>query len=190
MNPHFLFNALNSIQRFYVEGKTEEANDFLADFGDLLRKILDRSSQPKVSIAEEVEFLKLYLDLEQRRLSKPLNYDIQVSEELKEYEYQIPSLLLQPVVENAIWHGIMKNEKDGEVDIQISNEAEEIKCIVRDNGIGYRANITQGKNLHRSKGLELIKERLGSNGRLVMEEIKDKNEQVSGTEVSIYIRMD
>lgn len=187
INPHFLFNALNSIQRFYVEGKTEQGNDYLADFGDLLRKILNRSTKATVSVTEEVEFLKLYIDLEKRRLNKPLNYSIKLSDELKDFEYQIPALLLQPIVENAIRHGIAKGERDGEMNIIIDKVEDGIRITISDNGIGFSQSLNKSKRIHRSLGLELVKERVDKIGDFNIEEIQAEDGGIKGTEVQIFI---
>ncbi len=188
INPHFLFNALNSIQRFYVEGNTEKGNDYLVDFGDLLRKILERSSKTMVTVSEEVEFLKLYIDLENRRLDQPFEYKIELSEELKNYEQLIPALLLQPIVENAIRHGIAKSEKDGKMEIQILKKENGIEVKVKDNGIGFNQSSIQSKGFHQSMGIELVKERINKIGDFSIEEIKGKEDQVEGTEVKFFIK--
>lgn len=181
MNPHFLFNSLNSIKRFYIEGRTEEANDFMADFGNLLRQILEQSSKPFISIEEELEFLTLYLELEKRRFKKALNYTINFDPNEFDFEDQIPSLILQPLVENSIWHGIMKGDRDGEITITVEKDGSNIKCSVVDNGIGYFSENKSKNHTYTSKGLQLVKDRVGKNGKFQISSIFDKNGEVKGT---------
>ena len=185
MNPHFLFNALNSIKRFYVDGRVEEANDFLADFGSLLRQILEQSSKPTTTIEEELNFLELYLKLEQRRLRKKLSYEIQYDPDKFDYNDSIPSLILQPLVENSIWHGIMKSDRDGRITISIEKQNGSIRCVVQDNGIGYHS-LTQNNNTGRiSRGLQLIRERIKERGQLNIQSLKDSTGTFVGTEVEL-----
>jgi LytS/YehU family sensor histidine kinase len=137
MNPHFIFNALNGIKRFYVEGKIDIANDFLADFSNLLRKILDRSNETHIHVSEEIDFLRLYLELEERRLNGALNFDLNFNEEDFNYDDKVPALILQPIVENAIWHGISGKRRGGEIKINCKKVDDQMVCEIEDNGAGF-----------------------------------------------------
>lgn len=190
MNPHFLFNALNGIKRFYVEGQMDKANDFIADFGSFLRTILERSRKTHIHILDEISFLKLYLDLENRRLDGGLSYRLKYNEEDFEFDDVIPSFILQPLIENSVWHGIMNSERDGEILVSFTKNGDTIFCEIKDNGIGYFTSINTKKTKHQSRGLTLIKERLGNKGNIVIEEIKNAIGEVEGTKVLLSYNAD
>ena len=189
MNPHFIFNSLNGIKRFYVEGRTEDANDFLADFSKLLRTILDRSDKTEVSVDGEIEFLQLYLELEKRRLNDKLGFEIDYNADDFDYDDIIPSFIIQPLVENAIWHGIQKKEGHGKIKIKVFKEDQDILIEVMDNGIGLHKN-RQKKGLHKSKGLQLIRERLGNKGSLHLNDLSSTDNEYNGTLATLKIQLD
>ncbi|MBT8190910.1 MAG: histidine kinase, partial [Bacteroidia bacterium] len=189
MNPHFIFNSLNGIKRFYVEGRTEDANDFLADFSKLLRTILDRSDKTEVNIDEEIEFLRLYLELEKRRLNDKLDYKIDYNPDDFDYDDIIPSFIIQPLVENAIWHGIQKKQGHGMIEVRVFKKDHEILIEVMDNGIGLNQKV-QSRGLHKSRGLKLIRERLGKKGILNLHDLSSTNEEYNGTLATLNIQLD
>lgn len=119
MNPHFLFNSLNSINSYILQNKDEEASYYLTAFSKLMRKILDNSRKENISLKEELETTKLYLDLEAVRMEYKFDYRIQ-TKDVDTEEIQIPPLILQPFLENAIWHGINHKDTKGLIDIIIS----------------------------------------------------------------------
>lgn len=165
MNPHFLFNSLNSIRNYIIKNEPQIASNYLANFASLMRKILDASQQSKISIQEEVEMLKLYLDLELMRFSNRFTYSFQIDETIANEDFDIPSMVIQPFVENAIWHGLLNKESDAHLNITFSEIADndhEIICEVRDNGIGRKQSELFKNKLkkHKSKGIEITKERL------------------------------
>ncbi|MDY0196412.1 MAG: histidine kinase [Tenuifilaceae bacterium] len=136
MNPHFIFNTLNSIQLFILEKDTISSHKYLTKFAKLMRLILDNSQQPTITLKDELEALKLYLELESIRLSGKFDYsiDIESNELLKQ---KVPTLLIQPFVENSIWHGIMlKPSQEGWVKIVLKKVSDKLVCTVEDNGIG------------------------------------------------------
>ncbi len=166
MNPHFVFNCLNSIQECIVTEKYGEASKYLNKFSKLFRTVLNNSGKKLVSLDEEKEGLALYLELEQMRFEQSFTYEINMDEELETDEILMPSMLLQPYVENALWHGLM--HKDGERQMMISfrrvNE-DLFQCTIDDNGIGRKASFAlkeqQSKaKRHESKGLQISKDRL------------------------------
>ena len=119
--------------------------------------------------------------MEKRRFKKPLNYTINFDKDDFDFEDQIPSLILQPLVENSIWHGIMKSEKDGEITITVEKIGDEIKCSVMDNGIGYYSSGKSKTHAYTSKGLQLIQERIGKNGNFQIGPIEDDDGEITGT---------
>ena len=166
MNPHFLFNSLNSIQYFITNNDTREANKFLSKFAKLMRLMLDNSRTSAVKLEDEVETLKLYLELESLRFEGKFNFEILVSPELKNTDPAIPPMLIQPFVENAILHGFTNIDYTGKITVSYSEEENHIVCEVADNGIGREASaklqIQKAKKLHRSTGVHLISDRLAT----------------------------
>lgn len=166
INPHFIFNALNAIQKLYLENKTQLADEYLGDFGHLLRKILDNSSRSYVSIHEEMETLQLYLNLEKNRTEDAFEYEILLQDELDALHLSVPSLIFQPIVENAIWHGLTPKGK-GKITISVKKiNSKMLEAIVQDNGVGIDASNDQANKLYDSKGMKLVEERLKPEGSL------------------------
>lgn len=181
MNPHFIFNALNSIQRVYVEGDTDKANDFMADFAQLMRKVLENSGLSSVSLQEELETLRLYLDLEKLRTKDCFSYSIEVDEDILNSGVQIPPLIIQPFAENAIWHGLMPlKDRKGELFI-VFNRGDDGNILVKieDNGVGFEKEIHAPK--HNSKGIKITEQRIGSR-------VAVKSEKNKGTIVEFILK--
>jgi ligand-binding sensor domain-containing protein/putative methionine-R-sulfoxide reductase with GAF domain len=166
MNPHFVFNCLNSIQECIVTQKYGEASKYLNKFSKLFRSVLNNSGKKLVSIDEEIEVLELYLELEQMRFEQSFTYEMIIDEELEMDEVLLPSMLLQPYVENALWHGLMHKEGKREMKIEFKRVNDEVfRCTIDDNGIGrkmsYELKDQQSKaKRHESKGLKISKDRL------------------------------
>ncbi len=165
MNPHFIFNALNSIQHSIVTNNSEEAYRFLSKFSKLIRNVLDCSSEQLVSLKSEIEMLNLYAEIESKRFDAQFSYSIEVDENGFDInKLHVPAMIFQPLLENAIWHGLL--HKDGEkilqVKFQVKNETC-LLCIISDNGIGRDAskqlNVNK-KNGHKSKGIANIMDRI------------------------------
>jgi ligand-binding sensor domain-containing protein len=163
MNPHFLFNSLNSIQHFILNNKSEEAVFYLNRFAKLMRMILNNSEKPTVTLNEEINALKIYIDLEQMRFSSLFDYEIIVDEELDADYEQIPSMLLQPYVENAILHGLVPKDAHGLLKIHFFIKDHFIYATIEDTGIG-RKKATEIKNQsrknHASLGMKITNDRL------------------------------
>ncbi|MDO9276261.1 MAG: histidine kinase [Lutibacter sp.] len=137
MNPHFLFNSLNSINNFVLKNDVEKASDYITKFSKLIRVILNSSSSPTASLSEELDILALYVKLEQMRVNGGFEYIVNVDEKLKLDTIKVPTLFLQPFIENAIWHGIMKSEgNDKKIELSIKEDNGNVLCIIKDNGIG------------------------------------------------------
>ncbi len=185
MNPHFLFNALSNLQSLYNEGQVEKANDLMADFGRLLRLILEHTSQQCISLTEEIEALRLYLNIEQERLDDNLRYMITLDEHIDADALMMPPLVLQPFIENAIWHGIAP-KGDGTVQVAFQSVINnKLICAVQDDGIGIAASKAKGSNkhkTHKSKGIALTTERLGGEQAIVVEELPE-----GGTKITLQI---
>jgi tetratricopeptide (TPR) repeat protein len=160
MNPHFIFNCLNSIKALIIENKTEETEKYFTIFANLMRRNLEYSQHPAISINDEIEALQLYVKLEQLRFKNKFTFATEIDPEIDQYTCKIPSLLLQPFVENAIIHGF-KNKDKGAVMVSMTLKENEILCSIEDNGSGRKLeneNTKSGK--HKSYGTILTKKRL------------------------------
>jgi len=167
MNPHFIFNALNSIQKYVVTGNIDEANSYLSKFSKLQRMILSYSDENFISLDKELEVLKLYLELEQLRLTNEFHFDIILDEEIEPEEISIPPMLLQPFAENAIWHGLIPKQGEKKLTIEFKiKDDDTLICVVDDNGIGRAAAqiIKEEKQasspVNKSRGMSLVYNRM------------------------------
>lgn len=198
MNPHFVFNCLNSIQECIVTQKYGEASLYLNKFAKLFRSVLNNSGKLMVTLAEEIEVLDLYLALEHMRFEKSFSYTINTDEELEAEEILIPSMLLQPYVENALWHGLMHKEGDRKLCIAFTKKSDAVfECLIDDNGIGRKKALElkeqQSKTKrHVSRGMTISKDRvdlLQKQGQHARLEILDKYQEgtAAGTRVVIEL---
>lgn len=164
MNPHFIFNSLNSINSYILKNETEAASDFLTKFSRLVRQVLSNSRQKMVPLADDLHALKLYIELEQLRFQDSFDYEIQVDESIDSDRVLVPPLLIQPYVENSIWHGLMHSDKRGKVTISCQKEDNCLAFVIEDNGIGreqagkYKSEFRQTKP---SMGMNITSERIG-----------------------------
>ncbi len=168
MNPHFIFNALSSIQSYLLQNKSREAGLYLSQFARLIRQNLSAINSPMVILEEEIDRLKNYLELEQLRMSDRFNYNIEIDENVSEDEIMIPSMILQPFVENAILHGISSLDTMGEIQIVISMDSRAaLAIVIEDNGIGMKSSGAHSKRneKHLHLGMEITRKRLKVIGR-------------------------
>jgi Histidine kinase len=138
MNPHFIFNCMNSIQKFVLKNEKEKALLFLQDFSELMRMVLHNSNRRFVALDEEIKILDKYISLEQQRLSEHFSYTLEVEPALQSDFFEVPSMVIQPYVENAIWHGLMNKPEKGKLTVSFSLADDTIKCVVHDDGIGRK----------------------------------------------------
>jgi len=190
MNPHFLFNSLNSINNFVLKNDIEKASDYITKFSKLIRVILNSSSSPTSSLTEELAVLALYVKLEQMRVNGGFDYIVTVDENLKLDHIKVPTLFLQPFIENAIWHGIMKKDGDKEIELSIKEDQGNVRCIIRDNGIGINKareldQITQKKRFFGTETTENRIRVLHQNKGVTIETKDISVGPKTGTEVSI-----
>lgn len=198
MNPHFIFNCLNSINRYIVKSDNATASLYLTRFAKLIRLILDNSNSKKVLLSNELEALKLYIEMERIRFDNQFEYRIEVGEEVNPDSVQVPSLIIQPYVENAIWHGLLHMENSGNLWIRLRMIDESVlECVVEDNGIGrekageYRSKSATGR---KSLGMKLTEDRIAvlnqyaqTNARVEILDLKNETGEPSGTRVTITI---
>ena len=159
MNPHFIFNILNSINYFILNNNKEASSEYLLKFARLLRLTLDNSQEKLVSISNELESLKLYLELESIRFNKQLEYEIILDEEIDPNMFKIPALLLQPYVENSIIHGLQERNGKGKIEIKLDYAETNIHCSIADNGVG-RKHAGKHNKTHKSHGTHITETRI------------------------------
>ncbi len=199
MNPHFVFNALNSIKRMILDKDNEKASRYLSKFALMIRMTLNHSKEIFVTLDENIEYLKAYLEMEQLRFDDSFTYSIHASENIDVAETTIPSMMIQPLVENAIWHGLMHARGDKKIKIGFSEQQNKLTCTVEDNGIGIRQSEKLKESIrqpHQSVGLENLQKRIKiMNEKYDMGcslEITDLNEigkNGSGTKVVLQFNM-
>ena len=137
MNPHFIFNALNSVNSFIATNDERTANKYLSDFSQLMRSVLENSEQDFIPLEKEIDLLELYTKLEHFRFKDKFDYSITVDENVKVNEFQIPPMLLQPYIENAVWHGLRYKQEKGKLEINIAQKTkDEITITIIDDGVG------------------------------------------------------
>ena len=197
MNPHFIFNCMNSINSYILQNDKKKASDYLTKFSKLIRLILENSDKQKVNLADELSMLETYMQLEQNRLDNKFDYYISIEPAIKTTSYEIPSLILQPFIENAIWHGIVHKTEKGIININIRKELNNLICIIEDNGIGRNkaASLKQKQIIkHKSMGMKVTEDRLKILNQLNLEtpsvtivDMFNEDHQPSGTHVEIII---
>ncbi|MBN8782310.1 MAG: hypothetical protein ABS85_13255 [Sphingobacteriales bacterium SCN 48-20] len=198
MNPHFIFNALNSIQQFILKGDIDQTNRYLSRFSRLQREVLLHSEFNFISLEKEIEILDLYLQLEQLRLGNSFHYRIVHGDDMDPAELKIPPMLLQPFAENAIWHGLMPRDGDRRLDIHFSLFHDEfLICRITDNGIGREASArlrAGSSSQHQSRGLQLVTKRLQllqqqyqQTFEVQVEDLLGVNGEVEGTMVRLIL---
>ncbi|MBI9069758.1 MAG: histidine kinase [Salinivirgaceae bacterium] len=192
MSPHFIFNALGSIQNYMYKNDAKKAISYLACFASLTRSILNNSSAEYISLEEEVETLKNYLELEKMRMKTSFNFHINLPDEIEKEFIQIPPMMLQPFVENAIKHGLNNIDYPGELILNISELKDQIKVEIRDNGIGINKASKIADPNHKSKATEIFKQRLALLKRKYRNIPDPKTQDLSienktGTKVLIYL---
>ena len=194
MNPHFIFNSLNSINRFILKKQGSEASEYLTKFSKLIRMILNSSANEAVSLAEDLEALKLYLELESLRFENRFNYKVDCHPDVDPEFIQVPPMLLQPFVENAIWHGLMNKESVGHLWINIDQHDSTIICTITDDGIGRKkaAEFKQASAKHKSMGMKITESRIAimqkgnADGKSIeITDLVDADGNAAGTEVII-----
>ncbi len=175
MNPHFIFNAMNSIQYYILQNDILSSNRYLTKFASLMRNTLNNSQNLVIPIKDEIESLNLYLELETLRFKNRFEYEIIIDEKIDTNLYKIPSLIIQPFIENAIWHGLMPKEESGKIMIELRYLEDKISCRIQDNGVGREKAMElkkQKKQQHRSMGINITKSRLELINKLYKKDLK------------------
>lgn len=160
MNPHFIFNSLNSIKDFISRHETKTAENYLAKFASLMRRTLESSEKELVSLEEDLEIMELYMQLEAIRLNNKFTYSIQLAEDIDPQNTLVPPLLLQPFIENSIWHGLAPKESKGNISILIGKNSSGILCSIEDDGVGIKRSSTPKTAGRASLGIKISRTRL------------------------------
>ena len=163
MNPHFIFNSLNSVNQFISENNELEANKYLTSYSNLMRNMMENSNKDFVTLSNEIEQLKKYLDLEHLRFSDKFDYEIKIDEALDADAIFVPNMLLQPHLENAIWHGLRYKDDRGFLKLDFRLQKNLVKVTIEDNGIGLKKSKelkTTNQKVHESRGLTNTLERI------------------------------
>lgn len=190
MNPHFVFNTLNSINSYIIENKSQQASDYLTDFSRLVRIILEHSRKQLVTLEEEMRALKLYLELESLRLEGSFDYRIEL-DSTEAPGIKIPPLIIQPFVENAIWHGLRNKQSPGFIEIKVHNNGNGLQIAVTDNGVG---RISAGKQQKikgsNSFGTTSTIQRISladPSSKVIIDDLYNDSGEAAGTRVTIFL---
>lgn len=198
MNPHFIFNAINSIQKYILKENKQEAYDYLTKFARLIRLVLNNSQEKSLSLQQELDMIDLYVELEQLRFDNKFDFDIKLEEGVNEFDTSVPAMLIQPYIENAIWHGLMNldNKRRGKLSLNVSKIAGLLKITIEDNGIGReKAKEYKKADSHKSVGMLLTEQRLlminkiqeYENAKVIVTDLYSDSKEAQGTKVEITI---
>jgi LytS/YehU family sensor histidine kinase len=199
MNPHFIFNSLNSIQQYVAERDITGANNFITDFSRLIRMTLDLSTNTFINLSDEIDYITTYLKVEKTRLENQFDYSVNIDKTLNLHEIHLPPLLLQPYVENSIRHGIKyKKENKGMINISVQKKEADILVSIEDNGIGREAAQQYKSKYHiqyQSKGMSINNDRIDvlnsyndQKIKIAINDLYDEYNEPAGTRVDIYLR--
>ena len=197
MNPHFMFNSLNAIKYYILKSEGQKASEYLSNFSHLIRMILQNSREKTITLQEELDTLISYIELEKMRFGKQFKFQCIIDEGLDLNDYDIPPLILQPYIENAIWHGLMNKSTEGNLSIYFMKTSTGLKCTIDDDGIGRKESMAKKNSKtrqYKSLGMNITRERLdiinqSSAGKIIVE-IHDKyddNGISEGTKIIIDI---
>lgn len=192
MNPHFIFNSLNSVNQFIAQNNELEANKYLTSYSNLMRNMMETSNKDFISLTNELEQIKKYLDLEHLRFQDKFEYEIIIDEKLDADAIWVPNMLIQPHLENAIWHGLRYRETKGKLKVTFAEDNQLIKVLIEDDGIGVEKSKelkTQNQKVHESRGLNNVEERINLLNDLYHQQISysiSSGMDGNGTLVTLY----
>jgi ligand-binding sensor domain-containing protein len=196
MSPHFIFNSLNSINRYIIKAEPEKASLYLTKFSKLIRLILDNSNLKVISLEQELIALKLYIELEALRFNEKFTYSLTVNPELSPMSIGVPPMIIQPFIENAIWHGLLHKETPGHLDVSLERFGSGLKCTITDDGVGRkRAAELRSKTVNKEKsyGMQITRDRLnmlnggGGVSNVEIIDLMDDVGNAQGTKVIVKI---
>ncbi len=195
MNPHFIFNALNSVNSYIAKNDERSANRYLSDFSALMRSVLENSEEDFIPLSKEIELIKIYLKLEKARFPDKFDYTVEIDPGVELNQFEIPPMLLQPYVENAVWHGLRYKEDKGQLTVRVSKENDHLQLIIADDGIGRKQSAklkTRHQSDQKSTGMNNIKDRLEILNKMgkheIGVEVSDMEKDGTGTHVLVTLR--
>jgi ligand-binding sensor domain-containing protein len=196
MNPHFTYNTMSAIQQYIMNNTNVAASDYIADFASLIRKVLENSKEEVISLKAELETLALYLKLEKKRFESSLSYFIDVDTSIDVDAFYIPTMVIQPYIENAILHGILPGQREGEITIDVRQKGKGVLITLEDNGIGRkRSEEIKKDRFHKKSGLgmqitgerlNLIQKQLNAPYNVHIEDITNDQGTIQGTRVELF----
>ncbi|MBS1610962.1 MAG: histidine kinase, partial [Bacteroidetes bacterium] len=195
MNPHFIFNSLNSINMFILENNRLQASEYLSKFSKLIRLILQNSQEAFIALEKELEALQLYMELESLRFENKFNYKINVAGDLDVTSIKVPPLIIQPYVENAIWHGLIHKKEKGNLEVRVEIKDKTIYYTIKDDGVGRKkAEEFKSKSAvkQKSMGMRITADRIAllkqhNQTSIIINDLTLENGNAGGTEVQIEI---
>lgn len=198
MNPHFIFNSINSIQNYILQKKEKDAYTYLAKFSKLIRMVLHHSDKTQIALYEEIDLMRTYIEIEQLRFDNSFDYEINVDDSVNEQEIFIPPMLIQPYIENAIWHGIMHLDKQrkGLLAVSFIVENQLLKISIQDNGVGRKESLSYKKDTeHKPVAMSLSQKRLEimadvfkqKNIAIHITDLVDTDNNATGTRIELYL---
>lgn len=196
MNPHFIFNALNSVNSFIAVNDERNANRYLSEFSTLMRSVLENSDEDFIPFTKELELLELYVKLEHNRFKDKFDYEIKIGKDINLEQFAIPPMLLQPYIENAIWHGLRYRKEKGKLEISMKlKNPDVLSVVILDNGIGRKKSEklkTKNQLKQKSKGMSTIKNRIAILNSMYKDKISVKVsnalENGEGTKVELILK--
>ncbi|MGB5238857.1 MAG: histidine kinase [Flavobacteriaceae bacterium] len=195
MNPHFIFNALNSVNSYIAKSDERSANRYLSDFSSLMRAVLENSEDDFIPLSKEMELIGLYLKLEKARFPDKFDYKVEIDPGVELSQFEIPPMLLQPYVENAVWHGLRYKEDKGLLAVRVNKEKDQLQIIIEDNGIGRKQSAklkTRHQSDQKSTAMNNIKDRLKILNKMgkhkIGVEVSDLKKDGTGTHVLVTLR--
>lgn len=193
MNPHFIFNSLNSVNQFIANNNEREANKYLSSYSNLMRNIMENSNKDYVALSAEIDQLKKYLELEKLRFSDKFEYRFEIDPAINQETVMVPNMIIQPNLENAIWHGLRYKESKGLLYVKFHRSGSKTIVTIDDNGIGLTESIkikTKNQKLHESLGLKNVKERISLLNDIYKSDIRFELKEKSGSETGVLVQIE
>jgi len=194
LKPHFVFNAINSIHNYIRKNDKEKSSEYLILFSKLIRQVLANSNEHLIYIEQELQLVEKYLQIEQLRFKEKLTYSLKIDDQIDLKRMKIPTQLIQPYVENAIWHGLMHKKEPGHVSIKVNQIGNQLHCVIEDNGIGRKSANNNKNSSHKSSGMTINIQRLKLVEvifkrpiKLIIEDLKNELGEPNGTRVNLTI---
>jgi two-component system sensor histidine kinase YesM len=193
MNPHFIFNSLNSVNQFIANNNEREANKYLSSYSNLMRNIMENSNKDYVTLNTEIDQLKKYLELEKLRFPDKFDYELEIDPDINTDTVMVPNMIIQPNLENAIWHGLRYKESSGLLKLKFKKEGNKTIVIIDDNGIGLTESKkikTKNQKLHESLGLKNVQERIRLLNDIHSSNIRFELKEKSGAETGVLVQIE